>query len=161
MSEDKLTEIVTSLLDGVHGISRSQTVVGKPQKVGDATVIAVHRLKVAFGAANATAGAHGAKLGGNTGGAGAGGAVELDPVAAITVDRHGQAQLLTVDADAAPSWAQLIEEVPELMAKVVKAFGDRVSHELRPATASAAVPPVAALQPQAHESPAAPAASKS
>lgn len=131
MSDDKLTEIVSSLLDGVHGISRSQTVVGKPQQVGDATVIAVHRLKVAFGAANASAGAQGAKLGGNTGAAGAGGAIELDPVAAITVDRNGQAQLLSVDADAGPSWSQLIEEVPDMMAKVARALGDRVSHELR------------------------------
>lgn len=141
MSEDKLTEIVTSLLDGVHGISRSQTVVGKPQKVGDATVIAVHRLKVVFGAANASAGAHAAKVGGSTGGSGAGGAIELDPVAAITVDRHGQAQLLSVDADAGSSWAQLIEEVPEMIAKVAKALGDRVSHELRtPAVVAPEVP---------------------
>lgn len=131
MSDDKLTEIVTSLLDGIHGISRSQTVVGKPQVVGDATVIAVHRLKIAFGAANVSAGAEGAKLGGSTGGAGAGGAIELDPVAAITVDRYGQAQILSVDADPAPSWAQLIEEIPEIVTKVATAMGERVSHALR------------------------------
>jgi uncharacterized spore protein YtfJ len=140
MSDQKLTEIVSSLLEGVHGISRSQTIVGKAQQVGDATVIPVHRLKVAFGAGSASAGAHGTKVGGKTGAGGAGGAVELDPVAAITVDKHGQAQLLSVDADASATWAHLMEEVPEMLAKVAQALGDRVSQELK------AAPTVAELQ---------------
>src|SRR5213075_2369817 len=83
MSESKIAEVVESLLKGVQGISKSETIIGAAQQAGDATVIPVHRLKIAFGAASANAGARGAKVGGDSGGHGAGGAVELEPVAAI------------------------------------------------------------------------------
>jgi uncharacterized spore protein YtfJ len=128
---DKITEIVTNLLDGVHAISKSETIIGEPQKAGEATVIPVHRLKIAFGAANAKAGAHRGKLGGDSGGQGAGGAVELDPVAAIAVGKDGHAHLLSVDADAGNTWSALLQEVPDLLAKLAHTLGDRVTHELK------------------------------
>ena len=114
MSE-KISKIVSSLLDGVHGISKSETIIGEPQQAGDATVIPVHRLKVAFGAGSASAGAHRGKMGGDSGGHGAGGAVELDPVAAIAVGKDGHAHLLTVEADASKTWSALLSEAPELI----------------------------------------------
>jgi hypothetical protein len=64
----------------------------------------VHRLKIAFGAATAKAGAHAGKSGADAGGKGAGGAVERDPVAGIAVGKDGHAHLLTVYADSAGSW---------------------------------------------------------
>ena len=51
MPESKIVDIVSSLLSGVRGISKSETIIGEPQKAGDATVIPVHRVKIAFGAA--------------------------------------------------------------------------------------------------------------
>jgi uncharacterized spore protein YtfJ len=111
-------------------MSKSETIIGEPQKAGEATIIPVHRLKVAFGAASATAGAHRGKLGGDSGGHGAGGAVELDPVAAIAVGKDGHAHLLSVDADAGNTWAALLQEVPDLLAKLAHTLGDRVTHEL-------------------------------
>jgi uncharacterized spore protein YtfJ len=128
---DKINELVNNLLDGVHAISKSETIIGEPQQAGEATVIPVHRLKIAFGAANAKAGAHRGKLGGDSGGGGAGGAVELDPVAAIAVGKDGHAHLLTVDADAGNSWAALLQEVPDLIAKLAHTLGDRVNLELK------------------------------
>jgi uncharacterized spore protein YtfJ len=130
MAETKIVDIVSSLLSGVRGISKSETVVGAPQKAGDATVIPVHRVKIAFGAASANAGAHGAKLGGDTGGQGAGGAVELDPVAAIAIGKDGQAHLLTVEGDEKGAWSALLQEVPDLLARLAESLGDRVRHEL-------------------------------
>ena len=130
MAKNEIGDIVNDLLDGVHGLSKSETIVGAPQKAGDATIIPVHRLKVAFGAASAKGGAHGSKLGGDTGGEGAGGAVELDPVAAIAVDKHGHAHLLTVEQDASSTWSALLQEVPDMLAKVAKTLGRRVNHEL-------------------------------
>lgn len=127
---DKISDIVNNLLDGVHAISKSETVVGEPQQAGEATVIPVHRLKIAFGAADAKAGAHRGKLGGESGGQGAGGAVELDPVAAIAVGKDGHAHLLTVDADAGSTWAALLQEVPDMLAKIAHTLGDRVNREL-------------------------------
>src|SRR5688500_7213031 len=127
----KISELVNTLLDGVHGISKSETIIGQPQQAGEATVIPVHRLKIAFGAGNAKAGAHAGKSGADSGGQGAGGAVELDPVAAIAIGKDGHAHLLTVESDAVSSWSQLLAEVPDLVAKLAHSVGDRVTLELK------------------------------
>lgn len=128
---DKINEIVNNLLDGVHAISKSETIIGEPQQAGEATVIPVHRLKIAFGAANAKAGAHRGKLGGDSGGQGAGGAVELDPVAAIAIGKDGHAHLLSVEADATNTWQGLLAEVPDILARLAHTLGDRVNLELK------------------------------
>src|SRR6187431_620042 len=123
MSDTKIADIVESLLTGVQGISKSETIVVAPQQAGDATVIPVHRLKIAFGAASASAGAHGARVGGDSGGHGAGGAVELEPVGAITVSKDGVARLLTVEADAPGTWSSLLQQVPDILGKLTQALG--------------------------------------
>jgi uncharacterized spore protein YtfJ len=150
MTKSNISEIVSSLLSGVHGISRSETIVGAPQQAGEATVIPVHRLKIAFGAASATAGAHGGRVGGDSGGHGAGGAVELEPVAAIAVGKDGAAHLLTVEGDNRGAWSQLLQDAPELLGKVLNSLGDRVRHELAPQQRAAAEAP---RVPEAHEAP--------
>jgi uncharacterized spore protein YtfJ len=131
MSDAKITDIVNNLLDGIHGVSRSETIIGEAQQAGDATVIPVHRLKLAFGAASGQAGAHGSKVGGDSGVDGAGGAIELDPVAAIAVGKDGHAHVLTVDADSSNTWARLLDEVPDLLARLANTLGERVDKELR------------------------------
>jgi uncharacterized spore protein YtfJ len=130
MSDTKIAEIVESLLAGVSGISKSETIIGAAQQAGDATVIPVHRLKIAFGAASANAGARGAKMGGDSGGHGVGGAVELEPVAAIAVGKDGVAHLLTVEGDEKAGWSALLQEVPDIVARLANAVGDRVRLEL-------------------------------
>ncbi len=128
---DKITKLVGNLLDGIHGVSKSETIVGEPRAAGEATVIPVHRVKIAFGAGSATAGAHKGKVGGDTGGQGAGGAIELEPVAAIAVGKDGHAHVLTVEGDSGSTWSALLQEVPDLVTKLAHTFGDRVSHELK------------------------------
>jgi uncharacterized spore protein YtfJ len=130
MSQSRISEIVNSLLSGVHSISKSETIVGAPQKAGDATVIPVHRLKIAFGAASASAGGQGGKLGGSSGGQGAGGAVELEPVAAIAIGKDGHAHLLTVEGAPETAWSGLLSQVPDLIARLAQAVGDRAQKEL-------------------------------
>jgi uncharacterized spore protein YtfJ len=122
MSNDKaITDVVRSLLDGIHGISRSETIVGEPQTAGDATIIPIHRIKLSFGAGTASAGPHASA---------AGGAVELEPVAAIAVDREGHAHVLPVEGDAGGTWSALLDEVPDLVARLARRLGDRVAHEV-------------------------------
>lgn len=130
MSESKIGDIVSSLLSGVHGISKSETIVGEPQQAGDATIIPVHRLKIAFGAGSATAGAKTGKAGGKSGGHGAGGAVELDPVAVIAISKNGHAHLLTVDGDESSAWSALLSEVPDILGRLAQSVGERVRTEL-------------------------------
>jgi uncharacterized spore protein YtfJ len=147
MSESKIAEVVESILKGVQGISKSETIIGAAQQAGDATVIPVHRLKIAFGAASANAGARGAKVGGDSGGYGAGGAVELEPVAAIAVAKDGSAHLLTVEGDEKAGWSALLQEMPDIVARLANAVGDRVRLEL----ASRGVQPqLAESAPEAH-----------
>jgi uncharacterized spore protein YtfJ len=130
MSESKIGDIVSTLLSGVHGISKSETIIGQPQQAGDATIIPVHRLKIAFGAGSATAGAKSGKLGGKSGGHGAGGAVELDPVAVIAISKNGHAHLLTVEGDESSAWSALLQEVPDILGRLAQSVGDRVRSEL-------------------------------
>jgi len=130
MSESKIGDIVSSLLSGVHGISKSETIVGQAQQAGDATVIPVHRLKIAFGAGSATAGGKSAKLGAKSGGHGAGGAVELDPVAVIAIGKDGAAQLLTVEGDEPSAWSALIRDVPDILGRLAQSVGERMRGEL-------------------------------
>lgn len=125
MGKTNISEIVGSLLSGVQGITKSDTVVGAPQQAGEAMVIPIHRVKIAFGAASASAGAHGARGGGDSGGHGAGGAVEIEPIAAIAVGRDGHAHLLPVEGDAQTTWSTLLQEVPDLLARLAHAVGDR------------------------------------
>ena len=131
MSHSNITEIVNGLLDGIHEISKSETIIGEPQQAGDATVIPVHRLRVVFGAGSGNVGAHTSKLGGDSGLHGAGGAVELDPVAAIAVGKDGVAHVMAVDADSGGTWAALMQEVPDLLTRLAHSLGDRVTHELQ------------------------------
>ena len=130
MSESKIGDIVSSLLSGVHGISKSETIVGEPQQAGDATIIPVHRLKIAFGAGSATAGGRSGKVGAKSGGHGAGGAVELDPVAVIAISKNGHAHLLTVDGDETSAWSALLRDVPDILGRLAESVGERVRSEL-------------------------------
>lgn len=141
--DDKLSNIVGDLLQGVSGMSRSETIVGEPQKAGDATVIPVHRLKVAFGAASSAAGAHHKDAGGDWGGAGAGGAVEVDPVGAIAIGKDGKARFLSVDDDERSSWSNLFRDMPELVRKLAVAVGERASDKLTPKKANSEALPKA------------------
>jgi uncharacterized spore protein YtfJ len=153
MSETKIAEIVESLLKGVQGISKSETIIGAPQQAGEATVIPVHRLKIAFGAASANAGARGAKVGGDSGGYGAGGAVELEPVAAIAVGKDGTAHLLTVEGDEKAGWSALLQEVPDIVSRLANAVGDRVRLELSSRGVQAAPMPEPAAEARSAELP--------
>ena len=130
MDDKKITEIVSQLLEGVHGISKSETIIGEPQQAGDAVIIPVHRLKLAFGVGSAGANAQLKAGDGDSGIQVAGGAIELDPVAAIAVSASGNPHLLSVDADATSTWEALLQQVPDIVTKVVHALGERVTHKL-------------------------------
>jgi uncharacterized spore protein YtfJ len=126
--DDKLSNIVGELMKGVSSISNSETIVGDAHRAGDATVIPVHRLKVAFGVGSTKAGAHHKQTGGDWGGQAAGGAIEVEPVAAIAIGRDGVTRLLAVDADeGSATWANLLKEVPDLLRKVAVAAGERAT----------------------------------
>jgi len=69
-------------------------------------------------------------MGGKSGGHGAGGAVELDPVAVIAISKNGHAHLLTVEGDESSAWSALLQEVPDILGRLAQSVGDRVRTEL-------------------------------
>lgn len=148
MSKTNITEIVSSLLSGIQSVSRNETIVGAAQHAGDAVIIPVHRVKIAFGAASVSAGAHGSRVAGDSGGHGAGGAVELEPVAAIAVAKDGRAHLLPVEGDAQTAWSSLLQEVPDLIARLAHTLGDRVRVELGTVSAEPPLPAQRAADPR-------------
>lgn len=138
MDDKKISDIVSQLLDGMHGVSKSETIIGEPQQAGSAVIIPVHRLKIAFGVGAGDANAHIKKTDGDSGLQAAGGAVELDPVAAIAVSEHGNPHLLAVDSDATSTWEALLEQVPDAVGRVVNALGNRVTQKLESGETAAA-----------------------
>lgn len=128
---------MTNLLDGVSTVSRSETVVGEPVAVGKVHVIPIHRLKVAFGVGTGEGHGKGSRGKGSYDAQGAGGAVELEPLAAITVAENGEAHLFSVDEESGKAWQDLMSQVPDLLGKVARALGGKVVAELSDATDAA------------------------
>lgn len=145
MDDKKITEIVSQLLSGVHSVAKSETIIGEPQTAGSAVIIPVHRLKIAFGAAALDANAKVNQANGDSGLQAAGGAVELDPVAAIAISESGNPHLLAVDSNASTTWESLIEQVPDVVSKIVSALGERVVQKLDKGTSTEALPGKSAL----------------
>ena len=45
-----ITNVVHTLLDGLHSMSKSETIIGDAYTLGEATIVPVHRLRIALGA---------------------------------------------------------------------------------------------------------------
>ena len=83
-------------------------------------------MRVGFGVGTTKAGTAGGEGGGQWSGHGAGGAVEIEPVAAIAVGKDGRAKLLTVEDDSLQSfWVDLVREVPGVLRKIASVAGDK------------------------------------
>jgi len=122
----KIADTVKNLLDGMHAISKTDTIVGEPTQVGDATVIPVHRLRVGFVAGAVAAGGHGSEAEGKTGSRAVGGTAQLDPVAVLAIGPDGHPRLLAVDGDPTATWQRLLQEAPELMSRLLRKVTDRL-----------------------------------
>src|SRR6266508_1659497 len=123
---EKITDIVKNLLDGMHSMSHSDTVVGEPTKVGNATVIPVHRLRVGFTAATVDAHGRAVVTDGKVGGRGLGGTAQVDPVAVLAVGVDGHVRLLTVDGESQGSWQSLLREAPDLVSRLVRKLAEHL-----------------------------------
>lgn len=120
-----IQNVVKSLLDGMHTISHSETVVGEPSKVGEATIVPVHRLRVGFFAGTVAADAHASEREGETGSRGVAGTAQVDPVAVLAVGPDGKPRLLAVDGDNEGTWQQLMRDTPELISRALNKLADR------------------------------------
>lgn len=100
--------LIERVMGQLHQIVQTETVVGEPVVAGDLTLIPVSKISFGFGAG----GGKEDKAGG-----GAGGGASVEPIAFVVIDAEGQVQIMTLGAKD-PSWGQLVELVPEAVAKV-------------------------------------------
>ncbi|MFH2036146.1 MAG: spore germination protein GerW family protein [Candidatus Zixiibacteriota bacterium] len=109
--ENKVTEILSSIVGELKDIANSQTVIGQPITVGDKTVIPVVKISVGFGAGGGQGDA--GEKGGGFGGGGGGGA-KIEPSAFIIIDGDHISML-----PAKPGKLDaLVEAVPGLFGKL-------------------------------------------
>ena len=108
--------LIERVLGELHTIVQTRTVVGEPLTAGDVTLIPVSRISLGFGAGG------GSEVRGQSG-TGTGGGASVEPIAFVVIDARGRVQVLTLK-EKEISWGQLIERVPEAVAKV-KEFVDR------------------------------------
>src|SRR5215213_10001097 len=122
----KITNVVHSLLEGLHSMSKSENIVGDAYTLGDATIVPIHRLRVALGAGAVGGGAKRDATSGESGGLGAGGAVQIEPVAVIAVGRDGIARIMCVETED-DATEKLLKQLPELFAGTARVFSERVA----------------------------------
>jgi uncharacterized spore protein YtfJ len=114
------------MLDGMHTLSKTDTILGEPIQAKNATLIPVHRLRIGFAAGTAKGDASADARRGQSGGRGVAGSVQLDPIAVITVGADKIPRLLAVDGDAETALSKLVEQLPELLIRAAKGLSDRV-----------------------------------
>jgi len=146
----KIKNVVHTLLDGLHSMSKSETIIGDAYQLGDATIVPVHRLRVALGAGAVHGGAKQDATSGESGALGAGGAVQIEPVAVIAVGRDGIPRIMSVETESNAT-DNLMKQLPEIIGNTTKVFSERVAPLLmkilkkEPITAEAGAPAAAAL----------------
>ena len=122
-----ISDIVRQLVDGMHTMSKTENIIGEPLHAKDATLIPIHRLKIGFAAGTATGNAQASSRQGQSGGRGAGGTVQLDPIAVIAVGADGIPRVLAVDGETEGGLQKLMDQLPELMLRAAKGIGERVT----------------------------------
>ena len=121
-----ISDIVRQLVLGMHTMSKTETIIGEPIAAKDATLIPIHRLRIGFAAGTATGNAHASAREGQSGGRGAAGTVQLDPVAVIAVGADGIPRVLAVDGEAEGGLQKLVDQLPEILLRAAKGIGERV-----------------------------------
>ncbi len=123
---DQLSDLVRQMLDGMHTLSKTDTILGEPIQAKNATLIPVHRLRIGFAAGTAKGDASVDARKGQSGGRGVAGSVQLDPIAVISVGADQIPRILSVDGDSESAVGKLLDQVPDLVARFAKGIGDRV-----------------------------------
>lgn len=141
----KLESVVDNLLDGMHQISKIETVVGEPLQAGDAMLVPIHRLRVGFGVASVGAGGHGESGEGNYGGRGVGGGVQVEPIAVVAIAKDGRPRLMAIDGEPEQMVGQLFDQIPDLLGRVLNLVSRKREEESEVVRFEAAEPARAEL----------------
>lgn len=109
--------ILESLFEGLSGMVKTETVIGKPFLIEGLTVIPISRVRIGFGVGSVNRGTTEKK--GSLDSGGTGGALSIDPVALLVITKEGRATLYTIGEGLKGVLTKAIDLVPELVEKII------------------------------------------
>ena len=117
MSENKMSEIIKASLDGVKEFTDTDSVMGQPILTpGGVTVIPISKISLVLATGGADYSSR--KSGGQNFGGGGGTAVNITPIAFLTVDPSAKISLIGIGEDSkSDRISSLIEKVPDIIEK--------------------------------------------
>ena len=127
-------DLLEALAAQVRELAKSETVIGEPLVLGDATIVPVTRVTVGFGGGSGSGEVNEAaktEKAGGTGGGGGGG-VRIAPAAFIVMQR-GEVSVLAAPGKRG-ALAEMFEQVPDLIEKIVAAQQAKAAKETASAT---------------------------
>ncbi len=120
MAENKMSEIIKTSLEGIHGFSNNQTIIGETINTpSGVTVIPVSKVSIGMATGGIDYGAKKVSSPQNFGGGGGTG-ISITPLAFLTVSPTAEIKLIPVSApsDSIARLTELIEHAPELVEKI-------------------------------------------
>ena len=91
-----LKDLLDDLMKELHKVSRTSALVGAPLNMGDVQLVPLSRLTMGFGTGTSDAAGKALGRGGALEGAGAGGALSVEPRAFVVVGPDGVPQMLSM-----------------------------------------------------------------
>ena len=127
--KNKISEVISSALDGIKNIVDADSVIGTPIETPSGTVIIpISKVSVGFvGGGNDYAGKNVQASGRNNFGGASGSGVTVKPIGFIVVNSSGAVNVLNIDNpggtnDLGSSIQTIIDKAPEVFAKIKSAF---------------------------------------
>ena len=125
MSENRVSDIIKSSLDGIKGFTDMESVIGSAiHTPSGVTVIPVSRISVGFAGGGVDFGSKKANSNQNFG-SGSGSGISITPIAFLTIDSNANINLIHINnnADAGiERISSLIEHAPEIIQKAKSAL---------------------------------------
>lgn len=125
MSDNRLSDIIKTSLDGIRGFTDINTVVGKEITTpSGVTVIPVSKVTVGFANGGVDFATKKSQINQNFG-CGGGTGVSITPLAFLVIDGVGKVDLIPLSGNDSPTDKifSVIEHAPEIVAKLRNTFG--------------------------------------
>jgi len=107
-------DTLSTLLDKVRTLAKTETVVGDPIVVKDTTLIPISKISIGFATGGGEHGADSGKSGGN----GAGGGISVTPIAVVVITDGKDSKLLWLEKDD-NSVNKLLDLVPGIIDRII------------------------------------------
>jgi len=108
-----INETIETLLRKAEDIAKTKTIVGDPLKAGEVTIIPISKISIGFGAGG----------GKDTNGEGAGGGINIQPVAIISIYKNSSKLLMLSKKD------QTVDKILDLVPDILNRFSPKKNNK--------------------------------